>query len=175
MPRLADFNGVSQTWVTKIAEVASSSVKQAIDDGASFMRQAINNSPTTHPWHARKNDANGFPGGARIGNTDESFGEVDPNSGLMLNSVETAGPLRAGPSQVVGFFGWINTQKEYFLDQDTGGYDVGAAMGMGLLNGRSSRGNVMRDYGAKVVAEQSVIKSLKASGLKFTGTTGELF
>lgn len=175
MPRLAEFSGVSQGWINMIAAVSSGAVRDAIDEGAKFMRDAINDSPTSHPWHVRKNAANGFDDGARIGNTNPSFGEVDPNSGLMLASVGTAGPVRgASGSEVVGFYGWIDRQEAYFADQDTGGYDVGAAMGMGLLNGRSGRGNVMRDYGAKVAAEEKLISGLKAAGLKANGS-GDLF
>jgi len=47
-------------------------------------------------------------------------------------------------------------------------------MGMGLLNGRSGRGNVMRNYGAKMAAEEKLITNLKAAGLKATGS-GDLF
>jgi hypothetical protein len=176
MPRLEAFAGVSQGWINQIAAISSAAVGDAIEEGAEFMRDAILDSPTSHPWHARKNAANGFPAGARIGNTDPSFGDVDPNSGNMLASVSTLGPVKSGGgSEIVGLFGWIDNEEEYFIEQDTGSYDVGAAMGMGLLNGRSSRGNVLRDYGAKVAAEQRLIKSLSAAGLKSTGSTGGMF
>lgn len=173
MPKLDAFPGVAQGWVNIILAISSAAVKDAIEEGADFMRDAIMDSPTSHPWHLRKNAANGFPSGARIGNTNPDFGDVDPNSGKMLASIASQGPLRSGSgSEVLGLFGWLNTQEDYFIDQDTGGYDVGAAMGMGLLNGRSSRGNVMRKYGAAVASQQSLIKSLKASGLKHTDIGG---
>jgi hypothetical protein len=173
MPKLDAFPRVAQGWVNLILAVSTSAVKEAIAEGADFMRDAIMDSPTSHPWHLRKNAANGFPTGARIGNTNPTFGDVDPNSGKMLASIASEGPLRSGSgSEVLGLFGWLNTQEDYFIDQDTGGYDVGAAMGMGLLNGRSSRGNVMRKYGAAVASQQSLIKSLKAAGLKHNDLGG---
>ena len=173
MPRLEAFPSVSQGWVKLILAVSTSAVKDAIAEGADFMRDAIMDSPTSHPWHLRKNAANGFPTGARIGNTNPVFGDVDPNSGKMLASIASEGPLRSGSgSEVLGLFGWLNTQEDYFIDQDTGGYEVGAAMGMGLLNDRTSRGNVMRKYGAAVASQQSVIKSLKAAGLKHSDLGG---
>lgn len=178
MRKLSAFPSVSRGWINQITEVANAGVKDAIDEGAKFMREAILDSPTGDPkdWHLRKNKANFFPLGARIGNANPSFGTngVDPNSGLMLASVSSSGPVK-GNSEITGSFGWIDVKKEYFLDQDTGAYGVGAQVGMGLLNDGSGRGKVLRDYGARVAAEQVLIKSLKASGLKFTGTTGDTF
>lgn len=174
MPRLESFNGVSQGWVNLIGALGKAAVSDAIKEGADFMKEAILDSPTTHPWHARKNAANGFLAGARIGNTNPSFGEVDPNSGNMLKAVGSAGPVKsASGSEIVGAYGWVDAREEYFIKQDTGGYEVGAAMGMGLLNAKASgAGGVIRDYGAAVAARESLVKSLKASGLKLTG---ELF
>jgi hypothetical protein len=175
MPKLTEFNGVSQGWINMLAAVSAGAVKDAIEEGADFMRNAINNSPTGHPWHARKNDANDFPTGARIGNTNPEFGEVDPNSGLMLASVTALGPFKNGSSEILGFYGWVNTQKDYFIDQDTGNYLVGAAAGMGLLNGLSTgAGSVMRNYGAKFAAEEKLMGNLKAAGLRTSGS-GDLF
>jgi hypothetical protein len=155
--------------------ISSAAVKDAIEEGADFMRDAIMDSPTSHPWHLRKNAANGFPAGARIGNRSESFGDVDPNSGKMLASIASQGPLRSGSnSEVLGLFGWLNTQEDYFLDQDNGNYGVGAAMGMGLLNAKApGAGGVLRKYGATMAAKESLIKSLKASGLKHNDLGGE--
>lgn len=178
MPKLEAFSGVSQGWINQVTAVASAAVKDGIEEGARFMREAILDSPTTHPWHARKNAANGFPTGARIGNRvmSEDLGEIDPNSGNMLNSVSTHGPFRSGgQGQIAGAFGWIDAQESgkdyYFILQDTGGYEVGAAMGMGLLNGKASgAGGVLRDYGAKVAAEQKVVRSLLSAGFKTGGT-----
>jgi hypothetical protein len=168
MPNLEAFGGVSQGWINMISAVASGAVKDAIDEGAEFMRDAINDSPTGHPWHLRKNAANGFTSNQpRIGNTNPSFGEVDPNSGLMLASVGTKGPINPANSGVIGSYGWVKRQEQYFIDQDTGGYDVGAGAGMGLLNGLASgAGSVLRDYGAKIAAEEKLFASLKAAGLK---------
>jgi hypothetical protein len=174
MPKLDAFTGVSQGWVNMILAISSAAVKDAINEGADFMRDAILDSPTSHPWHLRKNAANGFPSGARIGNRNESFGDVDRNSGKMLSLITSQGPLRSGSgSEVLGLFGWLNTQEDYFIDQDSGGYDVGAAMGMGLLNSRApGAGGVLRKYGATVAARESLIKSLKASGLKHNDLGG---
>ena len=171
MPRLEAFNGVSQGWINMIGALGKAAVADAIKDGADFMKEAILDSPTTHPWHARKNAANGFPSGARIGNTNPSEGEVDPNSGKMLDSVSSMGPVKsASGSEIVGFYGWVDAREDYFIKQDTGGYEVGAAMGMGLLNPKASgAGGVIRDYGAAVAARESLVKSLKAGGLKVTG------
>ncbi len=171
MPRLQAFPGVSRGWINLITALGTAAVADSIKEGADFMKEAILDSPTTHPWHARKNAANGFAPGARVGNTNPSFGEVDPNSGKMLNAVTSVGPAKsASGSEIVGFYGWVDAREEYFIKQDTGGYEVGAAMGMGLLNGQArGAGGVIRDYGAAVVARESLIKSLKASGLKMTG------
>jgi hypothetical protein len=171
MPRLESFNGVSQGWINLIGALGKAAVADAIKDGADFMKEAILDSPTTHPWHARKNAANGFPAGARIGNKNPSFGEVDPNSGKMLNSVSSMGPIKSpSGSEIVGAYGWVDAREDYFIKQDTGGYEVGAAMGMGLLNPKApGAGGVIRDYGAAVAARESLVKSLRASGLKMTG------
>lgn len=171
MSRLEAFTGVSQGWINLITALGTAAVADSIKEGADFMKEAILDSPTTHPWHARKNAANGFPSGARIGNKDPEIGEVDPNSGKMLNAVTSVGPARsASGSEIVGFYGWVDAREEYFIKQDTGGYEVGAAMGMGLLNGKANgAGGVIRNYGAAVAARESLIKSLKASGLKMTG------
>ena len=176
MPNLDAFPSVSRGWINQIAAIANAGVKDAIEEGAKFMREGILDSPTgdANDWHLQKNEKNSFPSGARIGNKNPAVGDVDPNSGLMLASVSTAGPVKGG-SSVTGFYGWIDVKKQYFLDQDTGAYGVGAEVGMGLLNSGSGRGGALRDYGAKVAAEQVIIKSLRASGLKFSGTTGDTF
>jgi hypothetical protein len=177
MPKLDAFPGVSQGWVNLMLAISSAAVKDAIEEGADFMRDAIMDSPTSHPWHLRKNAANNFPSGARIGNRviGENLYEIDPNSGKMLASVASQGPLRSGSnSEVLGLFGWLNTQEDYFLDQDSGAYNVGAAMGMGLLNAKApGAGGVLRKYGATMAAKESLIKSLKASGLKHNDLGGE--
>ena len=176
MPNLDAFPSVSRGWINQIAALSSGAVKDGIEAGAAFMREAINNSPTGHPWHARKNAANEFPTGARRGNTNPDFGEVDPNSGNMLNSVGTLGPIKSGSgSEVVGLYGWVDANESgrdyYFELQDTGGYVVGAGMGMGLLNeAAAGAGGVLRNYGAKVIAEQSVTKSMLAAGFTYTGS-----
>jgi len=175
MPRLEAFPSVSRGWINQIAALSAGAVKDGIEAGATFMREAILDSPTGHPWHTRKNAANGFPPGARIGNTNPAFGEVDPNSGNMLNSVSTLGPIKsASGSEVVGLYGWVDANESgrdyYFELQDTGGYVVGAGMGMGLLNeAAGGAGGVLRNYGAKIAAEQSVTKSMLAAGFSYTG------
>jgi hypothetical protein len=176
MPRLDAFPSVAQGWINQVTAISTAAVKDGIETGATFMREAIDNSPTGHPWHARKNAANDFPTGARRGNTNASFGEVDPNSGNMLNSVSTTGPIKSGSgSEVVGLYGWVDANESgrdyYFALQDTGGYVVGAGMGMGLLNEAAvGAGGVLRNYGAKIVAEQSVTKSMLSAGFKYTGS-----
>jgi hypothetical protein len=173
MPRLEAFPAVSQGWINQIAAVVNASVRDAIEEGAKFMREGILDSPTGDPndWHLGKNQSNSFPSGARIGNLSSTVGEIDPNSGLMLASVSTAGPVKQA-SAITGFFGWIDVKKQYFLDQDTGAYGVGAEVGMGLLNSGSGKGGVLRDYGAAVASQQSLIKSLKAAGLKHNDLGG---
>jgi hypothetical protein len=171
MPNLQAFNGVSQGYVNLILALGKTAVADSIKVGAAFMVEAINDSPTTHPWHARKNEANGFPSGARIGNTNPMFGEVDPNSGKMLASVDSSGPVvSASGSEIAGIYGWINTQEDYFIDQDNGDYIVGAGMGMGLLNEKAAgAGGVLRKYGARNAASSSLIKSMLSAGLKYKG------
>jgi hypothetical protein len=173
MLKLDAFPSVSRGWINMITAVANAGVRDAIEEGSRFMREGILDSPTgdANNWHLDKNRDNSFPEGARIGNTNPTVGEIDPNSGLMLASVSTAGPIRAG-SAVTGFFGWIDVKKEYFLDQDTGAYGVGAEVGMGLLNSGSGRGGALRDYGAAVASQQRLIKSLKAAGLKHNDLGG---
>ena len=172
MPRLQAFPGVSKGWINLIAALGNGAVADAIKEGADFMKDAILDSPTGHPWHIRKNAANGFTSNQpRIGNTNPSFGDVDPNSGKMLNAVSSSGPKMSGSNTVIqGQYGWIDVREEYFIKQDNGNYVVGAGEGMGLLNPQAPRaGGVIRDYGAAVAARESLIKSLKASGLKMTG------
>ena len=176
MPRLQAFNGVSQGWINLIGALGNAAVSDAIKEGADFMKEAILDSPTndSKDWHVRKNAANGFAPGARIGNANPNFGEVDPNSGNMLNAVSSSGPKKSGSGTVIhGSYGWVDAREEYFIKQDSGAYGVGARLGMGLLNAKAPGAKgVIRDYGAAVVARESLIKSLKASGLKLTG---ELF
>jgi hypothetical protein len=173
VPRLQAFPGVSKGWINLIAALGNGAVADAIKEGADFMKDAILDSPTNdvRGWHLRKNSANGFASGARIGNTDPSVGDIDPNSGNMLNAVISSGPKKSGSGTVIqGSYGWVDAREEYFIKQDTGAYGVGARIGMGLLNEKTpgSKG-VLRDYGAAVAARESLVKSLKASGLKMTG------
>ena len=177
MPSIKAFSGVSQGWVNQVSAIATAAVRDGINAGAEFMREAINNSPTSHPWHARKNDANNFEPGARIGNRNPSFGEVDPNSGNMLNSVSTSGPFRSGSdAQIAGLYGWLDASETgrdyYFVLQDNGDYEVGAGMGMGLINeAANGAGGVLRNYGAKIIAEQGVAKVMVSARFKYTGST----
>lgn len=171
MSNLQSFNGVSQGYINLMLALAKTAVRDSIRTGAEYMKEAILDSPTSHPWHARKNAANGFPNGARIGNTNPSFGEVDPNSGKMLASVDSSGPVTSGSgSEIAGIYGWINNQEDYFIEQDNGAYGVGAGMGMGLLNEKAGgAGGVLRKYGAKNAASSSLIKSMTSAGLKYRG------
>lgn len=172
MPRLEAFGAVTEGYVNLITALSKTAVADSIKVGADFMVQGINNSPTTHPWHARKNDANGFPTGARIGNQNPMFWDpIDPNSGKMLDSVDSSGPITsASGSEIAGMFGWLKVQEDYFIDQDSGGYDVGAAMGMGLLNAKApGAGGVLREYGARNAASSSLVKSMTLAGLKYRG------
>jgi hypothetical protein len=171
MPSIKSFNGVSQGYINLISAVGTAAVADSIKTGAEFMREGILDSNTTHPWHAKKNAANGFPSGARIGNTNPSFGEVDPNSGNMLASVSSSGPTRsASGTEIAGIYGWINSTEDYFIEQDNGSYGVGAGMGMGLLNGKGpGAGGVLRNYGAKNAASTSLVKSMLSAGFKYKG------
>jgi hypothetical protein len=172
MPSIKSFNGVSQGYVNLITVLSKTAVADSIRVGAEYMKEAILDSPTSHPWHARKNAANGFPSGARIGNQNSMFwDDVDSNSGKMLASVDFSGPVTsASGSEIAGLYGWVNNQEDYFIDQDSGGYDVGAAMGMGLLNEKAGgAGGVLRKYGARNAASSSLIKSMTSAGLKYRG------
>jgi hypothetical protein len=171
MPSIKSFNGVSQGYINLITAVGTAAVVDSIKTGAEFMREGILDSDTTHPWHAKKNAANGFPAGARIGNKNPSFGEVDPNSGNMLASVDWSGPTKsASGTEIAGIYGWINSTEDYFIEQDNGSYGVGAGMGMGLLNERGpGAGGVLRKYGARNAASTSLVKSMLSAGFKYTG------
>jgi hypothetical protein len=171
MSNLQSFNGVSQGYVNLVMAIGTAAISDSIKTGADYMREGILNSPTTHPWHARKNEASGFQPGARKGNINPSFGEVDPNSGRMLESVDSSGPVRsASGSEIAGIYGWINIKEDYFIEQDSGDYIVGAGMGMGLLNEKApGAGGVLRKYGAKNAASSSLIKSMLRAGFKYTG------
>jgi hypothetical protein len=172
MPSIKSFNGVSQGYVNLITALSKTAVADSIKVGADFMVKGINNSPTPHPWHARKNEANNFPTGARIGNRNPMFwSPVDPDSGKMLESIDSSGPVTsASGSEIAGMFGWLRVQEDYFIDQDSGGYDVGSAMGMGLLNAKApGAGGVLREYGARNEASRSLIKSMTSAGLKYRG------
>jgi len=173
MPRLQAFNGVSQAWLNQIKEVASGAVKDGIEAGAEFMRNGIMDSPTGTPWHIQKNQANGFGDGARIGNNNPNFGSegVDPNSGKMLNSVDSLGPTSsASGSEIAGIYGWINVREDYFLLQDVGNYGVGKQSGMGLLNKAMNPQASVTQMGAKIEAESQVAKTMLAAGFKYTGS-----
>jgi len=175
VPKLEAFPSVSQGWVNKIAAISTAAVKDGIEAGAEYMRKAINNRPTGTKWHRDKNDANPeFAGGARIGNKNPNFGTqgVDPNSGLMLASVSTIGPVVSGAgSQVQGFFGWVDNKESYFLLQDIGNYGVGYQSGMGLLNIARNPTEFVTQMGAKIEAESSVARSMLAAGFKYSGST----
>jgi hypothetical protein len=170
MPKLQAFSGISQGWINQVTAIATGAVKDAIEKGADFMRDGIKDSPTGSTWHKNKNNANGFPDGARIGNKNPAFGEVDSKSGLMLASVSSAGPVRtSGGSSVEGFFGWIDTKESYFLLQDVGNYKVGKQTGMGLLNETMKSNSSITQMGAKVAAEQRLTKSMLSAGFKLSG------
>jgi hypothetical protein len=175
MPRLDAFPAVSQGWINQVTAVSTAAVKDAIAEGADFMRKGIENSPTGTNWHSDKNAANpGFPDGARIGNRNPNFGTepIDPNSGLMLASVSTVGPVKSSASSIEGFFGWVDDKEPYFLLQDVGNYSVGNQSGMGLINQAINPQAGVKQYGAALASQQSLIKSLKAAGLKHNDLGG---
>jgi hypothetical protein len=172
MPKLTEFKGVSQGYVNLISAVGTAAVADSIKTGAEFMREGIQDRPTGSTWHINKNQANGFPDGARIGNNNPNFGSegVDPNSGLMLSAVSSAGPTKsASGSEIAGIYGWINTKQPYFLLQDVGNYGVGKQSGMGLLNQAMNPTSSVTQFGAKLEAEQAMIKSMLSAGFKYTG------
>jgi hypothetical protein len=172
MPKLEAFPGVSQNYINLISAVARGAVADSIKAGADAMREGILNSPTGSTWHLDKNRANGFGDGARIGNNNPNFGSegVDPNSGLMLSAVSSAGPTSsASGTKITGKYGWINTKQPYFLLQDVGNYKVGKQAGMGLINETINSSTSMNQMRAKIKAEQRVVKSMLAAGFKYTG------
>lgn len=171
MRKLSEFPAVSRGWIKSVASISSSAVKDGIEAGAMAMREGIQNSPTETKWHRDKNDANpGFGSGARIGNRNPTFGEVDPKSGLMLASVSSAGPINSsGGKKVSGSFGWIDTKESYFLLQDVGNYSVGNQKGMGLLNLAMNSTESVNQMGAYVEASQATINSMVTAGFKVSG------
>jgi hypothetical protein len=171
MPKLEAFSGISQGWINQVTAIASGAVKDSINAGVAYMQEVIKDSPTGTPWHLNKNRANNFSEGARIGNNNPDFGTeaVDPNSGLMLSSVSSVGPVRLGGDQIQGFFGWIDTKESYFLLQDVGNYGVGKQSGMGLLNIARNPGSSIKQMGAYIEAEQSLKKSMLSAGFKYSG------
>jgi hypothetical protein len=177
MPKLTEFKGVSQGYVSAITDIGMKAVAGSIKIGSEYMRNGIGNRPTGSTWHIDKNRANNFDDGARIGNNNPNFGSegVDPNSGLMLSAVSSSGPTRSSSGKkIAGKYGWINTKQPYFLLQDVGNYGVGKQSGMGLLNEAMNPTSSVTQFGAKVEAEQEMIKSMKSAGFKYI-FIGELF
>lgn len=172
MPNLSAFPSVAQGWTNGVVNISKSAVAQGIIAGANYMREGINDRPTGTPWHLAKNAANGFDGGEpRIGNANPNFGTngVDPNSGLMLSSVSSSGPTKAGDA-VIGSYGWLDVQKDYFLLQDVGNYGVGNQSGMGLINEAQNPTEAVEQMGAVIKAESTVAEVMIAAGFKYTGS-----
>jgi hypothetical protein len=172
MPKLSAFPSVSRGWIDTTARISLDAVREGITAGATYMRLAIDDRPTGTKWHRDKNDANpGFGQGARIGNNNPDFGTegVDPNSGLMLASVSSAGPSSTG-GNIKGSYGWLDVQKDYFLLQDVGNYGVGNQSGMGLINIAMNPTAAVEQMGAVMKAESAVAKVMLAAGFKYTGS-----
>ena len=171
MPNLTAFPSVAQGWIDGVVKISSSAVSEGIRAGADYMREGINDRPTGTKWHLDKNAANGFDSGARIGNANPDFGTlgVDPNSGLMLASVSSSGPMKSGDA-VTGSYGWLDVQKDYFLLQDVGNYGLGNESGMGLLNIAQKPTEAVEQMGAVLEAERVVAKAMLAAGFKYTGS-----
>ena len=170
MPKLAEFDGFAMDYAIRAKAVAATAVSAALDAGAAYMREYIaGGSPTGSSWHDLKNEANGYPAGSRMGNTNPALGATHADAGNMFRSVQ-AEDARVTSDTISGRFGWIGNQQDYFLQQDSGHYKVGKQTGMGLLNKaeRSSKG-VLQEIGAAVAAEEKLRSEARAGGFKITG------
>jgi hypothetical protein len=165
MPKLEDFSRYIGNYASETLFNASEVVTEVADLGAEFMRESIaTGSPTGTEWHEYKNQVNNYEPGARIGSrvAFDRFG-IDKNSGLMLRSVSHKYAI-SSKNKIVSKFGWINTKKDYFAQQDTGSYMSGG-VGMGLLNEGE---NALRKYGAVVYTQEQLIKIMRRDGFKVT-------
>jgi len=166
----------------KVLGAAGDSMKESAAFGADYMRQAINEgSPTGSEWHRIKNSINGQAPGSRIGGTVEAIRgryifQADPTSGQMYDAVD-AGPLKFGGTTAVINYGWVNTQQQYFLLQDTGGYIKTASgkgkmgVGMGLLNTAEAGGGkgTIRQLGAFNSTNHHFVELMKSKGFHVSG------
>ena len=113
--KLFEPNEFDYWFKAKIKEIDSSvenAVRIAVEDGAQVMKSNIQTGGTKKPWG----------GGWRGRKSGEiSFGNKSArvDSGDMLNDVDSA-ITESTPSRVVGMFGWIRKQEEYYRFQEYG-------------------------------------------------------
>jgi hypothetical protein len=164
MAELSEFRQIIKDYASETLFNVSENVNAASKVGADYMRTFISGgSATGTDWHVFKNTANGFDYGARIGNKIaglDRFG-VSGHSGQMLGSV-TNKMLKSNTKTISGTFGWLKTQKQYFIQQDAGTYSK-KGVGMGLLNEGS---NVLQNYGAAINAQEHLITTMRKDGYK---------
>ena len=174
MPNITNFKNYTESYVKDIIKVVADEMKKTAEFGKDYMRELISeDSRTGTKWHDAKNTINGY-GNSRVGSTvNKKVNGInihrDPHAGQMLNAVE-AGELKSTGSKIQINYGWVNIQKQYFLDQDTGNYAATAmgnpsGVGMGLLNERSGAGTkVINKYRAKYATEYFLIKNMQELG-----------
>lgn len=174
MPNITNFKNHTESYAKDVMRLIAIEMRKTAEFGKEFMQDAISNSsPTGTKWHDAKNAINGY-GKSRVGSSvNKKVNGVnvhrDPHAGQMLNAVE-AGELKLGGTKVQINYGWVNTQAQYFLDQDTGNYAATAmgspsGVGMGLLNERGGAGKgVLGKYRAKYATEYFLIKNMQELG-----------
>ena len=176
MPNITNFKNHTESYAKDILRLIAIEMRKTAEFGKDYMQQMISeDSRTGTKWHDAKNAINGY-GNSRVGSTvNKKVNGVnihrDPHAGQMLNSVE-AGELKLGGTKVQISYGWVNIQKQYFLDQDTGNYAATAmgspsGIGMGLLNERAGSGKgVINKYRAKYATEYFLIKNMQDLGFE---------
>lgn len=170
MPKLSEFGRFAIEFEIQVKAAGAKSVSSAVDIGKATMREFIMaDSPTGSEGHNDKNSVNGYPEGSRLGNA--SYGEwpTQPNPGNMYRSVQKQDAVIKGEG-IMGKFGWIDNQDEYFKKQDAGTYGVGKRWGMGLINypGSGSKGTEHKLIAA-IAAEENLRTVAKQNGFTISG------
>jgi hypothetical protein len=170
MPKLSEFASFAVEFEIQVKAAGAKSVSSAVDIGKATMCEFIMaDSPTGSEGHNDKNSVNGYPEGSRLGNA--SYGEwpTQPNPGNMYRSVQKQDAVIKGEG-IMGKFGWIDNQDEYFKKQDAGTYGVGKRRGMGLINfpGPRSKGTEHKLIAA-IAAEENLRTVAKQNGFTISG------
>lgn len=105
------FENWSNRTLTQRSEVAKSIVENAISEGEFLMKETIMTKGTNKIW------ASSWPSRA-FGRKDRST-EARFDTGEMRDSVESR-LVTVTKARVVGEFGWLNNQQDYFIYQDQG-------------------------------------------------------